>query len=1476
MTDTGPQPTIQDLITSSGLDEPEPVQQREDSQSHSTSEAVKETPGSEKSNSEKSNGEKTLLADGDSGKAKEGPTIPGAYTGSIALPDWYRVGWTAFSTLPNPGDEQGMTEFKDMDPAAVAEIFKGSRAVANRDNDIVAQYLKDSYYGEWYHNAGVFILTVLMTWLLTCFGAGLSTCLIIGAFLGTYYQTSIRRVRRNARDDIQRELMTTRLETDIESADWINHFLSRFWLIFEPALSAQIIGIADAILVENTPSFLDSIRLSTFTLGTKGPRIEGIKTYPRTEPNIVCMDWKLSFTPNDILDLSHRDLQSKINPKIVLSIRVGKGMIGAGMPVLLEDLAFSANMRLRFKLFNEFPHVKTVEASFLEKPQFDYVLKPVGGETFGFDINNIPGLQTFVEEQVHATLGPMMYAPNVYTVDVAAMMAGTDLDAANGVLAITVYSAHGLKGTDMFGSLDPYITFHSGNVNNPELGRTSAFENTTNPKWNETYFLLLNNLNDEFYVRVMDRNTGRKDSEIGVANFDLKELEEANNVVDGLNMSVLRSGKVVGEVKCDLRYFPAARPEKQEDGTIIPPPESESGILRFTVHECKEIGGAVKKGGLPGIGGLPVVGGLPIVGSGGSDIDAYAVVRVNGQEKLRTKTFKRSVNPRWDKYVEVFVPDKSQLDLGVNILNEKEFGEDEILGRWSSPLKTFEDDITNRKMDWWTLKDGTGRVHLSMQWKPVIMTGFSEGLGHGAYRPPIGVVRLHFAEAKELKNVEALTGGKSDPYVRVLAGMQVRGQTDVILDDLDPVWNSSLYVPVHSLREDLIFQVMDYNDISKDKILGLHDFILKDIVKETVVDGQTIYVGLDPVDRWVDLTSNERKKGKGRLHYTASFYPILELPKEEEEKEETGEEITEQKEESEKQVDGVIPADKTLPERDLHGELIKYTEDKKIDLLAYESGILAVTIHDVKLPERMKVTTDILLDSNDPQYRTSQAKGIHLPFNETGDAFVKEMEFSRLVVRVKAVKDNDKDDSHVGYYSRPVRDIVRALMNEDNSEPKSFDLLECPGGSVRLNFKFTPVIQFKLDPSESMENQGMLTATVLRAKNLKAMDRSGTSDPYVVFKLNGKEVYKTEVYKKQLNPVFKDEKFSAPVLQRIGAKLEAIIYDWDQFGGPDLLAQGDIIFTSDTLESFAAKEFEVPMTEGATLTIRLLWQPQLIARQRQGTSLLSATTRMFTSVPGTALGAGGKVIGTGLDVGGKVLGTGGRVVGGGVSAIGGGVSAIGSGIGSGIRGIGRLGRKSGGSEVSSTAGGRSSGVIPEEVAVEAPQVPVAAAPASTVPASAAPAPVAPTGQVPVAQPQTINDVSPRASLSKRSIFTTGADDAVNVKISIIAGRNLKGMNRDKTSDPYARVRIGKHVVHKTRHIKKTCEPEWNDVFTTKISQNQPILEIKVKDHNTFSDVDIGDAVFNMGDHLGSGQAFDGWLPLVPEGNGEIRIRVEAI
>ncbi|CEP18365.1 hypothetical protein [Parasitella parasitica] len=1417
---------------------------------------------------------------------KQPSKTPGAYVEqpvpikSGSLPDWYKVGWTGFSKFPNPGDEKAMAEFaKTHSPEEIKQIFEDRSRSSNGEygSDLVAQFISEKYFGEWYHNCGVVFVAIFCTWLLIKIRLGLMSCLIAGAFFATYYRTSIKRTRRNARDDMQRQVSLNRLETDEETVGWINHFLDRFWLIFEPALSAQIIGQVDAVLAENTPSFLDSIRMSSFTLGTKAPSVDGIKVYPGTAPDVVCMDWKLSFIPNDVLDLTAREAQQKVNPKIVLTIRVGKGMLGAGMPVLLEDIAFSGHLRIKLKLFNEMPHVKSVELSFLEKPHFDYVLKPVGGDTFGFDINNIPGLESFIKDQVHSNLGPMMYAPNVFTLDVAAMMqGGNDLDAANGVLAVTIYSANNLKPNDLFGSLDPYCTFHVGNVHNAELARTTAIENTSHPKWNETHFVLLNSLNDILCFQILDRNNGRNDAEIGVANLDLKDVEENDGAIEGLNLVVLRSGKPVGEVKADVRYFPVSKPEKLEDGTVVPAADSNSGVVRFYVQDCKEIGQAVaqKKGGLPLVGGLPVVGGIPIIGSHGGDVNAYAIVKANGQEKLRTATFKRSVNPRWNKFIEIFVADKSSLNLEVVVMNSTDFGEDTVLGRWTSSLVDMENQLVKEKNDWWNLKDGTGKIHLNMTWKPVPLTGFSAGLTRGSYREPIGVVRVKLNKATNIKNVEVLTGGKSDPYVRVMSGLQSRGQTEAILDNLNPVWDAAVYVPIHAMREDLTLEVMDYNDVSSDKFLGMCELLIKDIaVEKKTQDGQAYYEPLAPIKRNAELMNKERKSGRGQLDYEASFFATLALAKQY-----TKEELK-AKEKNSKRDSKVLEQDTATtdvadapigpPEKDLHGELVPYAQDGGINLLAYSAGVLSVKIHEVVLPTKSNAVVEILLDSNDAQFRTAPVKGTTLNFNESGDAFVKELDLSRLVVKVRNAKDDEKSEDRIGFWTSRVQDIVKSIQNrpgpanssdvekeekEEKEDVQEYRLLDSSGGLVRLSFKFIPVIQFQLDPSESLENQGNLTVTLVSASGLKAADRSGTSDPYCVFTINKERVYKSQTYKKQLAPVFNsNETFTAPVIARNKAVFEVKIYDWDQIGSDTLLAEGVIPIAD--LESFAAQETDAPL-RGGNIKLRMKWEPQLLARRREGTSLLGSTTRIISGGTGLA----GDVVGYGVGAGGKVLTGGTRMVGG---AIGGGTKAVGGAIGGGFGAIGRGFGKIGGH------GKKPSAEVPATI-VPGPNVAVDAIENHTTTAAAVN-----DGPTVAHNRETGSVLSSNESISSpRSVFED-REKNVTIKVNVLEARNLKGCGRDKSSDPYCRVKLGKNSLHKTKHLKKNLNPQWNETFTTKVFGTS-VLEFMVRDHNTLSDTDIGEVTFNVSDHVDEGKPFDGWLGLSPNGNGEIHIQVEVL
>lgn len=117
---------------------------------------------------------------------------PGAYVEQPVpikggIPDWYNVGWTGFSNLPNPGDEKAMQAFaKTHSPEEIKRIFEDRSRSSNGDyaSDLVAQLISEKYYGEWYHNCGVVFVAIFFTWLLIKIRLGLMSCLIVGAFFG--------------------------------------------------------------------------------------------------------------------------------------------------------------------------------------------------------------------------------------------------------------------------------------------------------------------------------------------------------------------------------------------------------------------------------------------------------------------------------------------------------------------------------------------------------------------------------------------------------------------------------------------------------------------------------------------------------------------------------------------------------------------------------------------------------------------------------------------------------------------------------------------------------------------------------------------------------------------------------------------------------------------------------------------------------------------------------------------------------------------------------------------------------------------------------------------------------------------------------------------------------------------------------------------------------------------------------------------
>ncbi|CAO3622319.1 unnamed protein product [Mucor fragilis] len=1320
-------------------------------------------------------------------------TIAG-YRVSHPLPDDSRIGWTAFSNATNPGGSLGVmaTEKKKSD-ATVDALYSTLM----------------SPFDEHWQDYGVIFVIGAGFWLLVKVGGGMGSFVFGLLFVASYYRLSLSRLDTRATDDTKRDLAFIALQTaNYENVEWLNNFVQKFWLIFEPVLSAYVIENIDTYLVDYLPGFLDSVRLTTFTLGSKPFRVESVKSFTDTEPDTVCMDWDVSFVPNDTNGMTRDQIDRKVNPKVVLNIRLGKGFVGTALSVLVEDMSFKGRMRVKLQFISKMPHVKIVEACFMEKPQFDYVLKPLGGETFGFDVNNIPGLQGFVREQAHAILGPMLYYPNVFAYDIEKFFSGElDISQANGVLAVTVHSCSRIKASDT--TLNPFIRFFLDKAQ--ELEKTAVLENTHTPQWNETKFLLLNNLDSILTMELRTTNSTKKAGKrLARSHFDLKDMKEEEDMeLDNLTLPMQRHGKPITDLKVDMRYFPVSKPIQNPDGTYIEAAPSNSGVLRITIHECKNLGS--------------------------NKINPYALLKINGVDRFETPTFKRTSNPKFERSFEILVLDMTQVYIRVSIIDRINFAGDASLGSWNAYLTDIMRDQENNEY-WWTLRkkgqEINARLRLSVQWKPVVMTGLARMGGVGLYAPPVGVIRFSIWSAKDLITT------KSDLYVRIKNGKQTRARTEIIDSTDSPEWGEFHYVPIHSLQEDLVLEVMGWTSGSKDKSLGSTVFPLNQLIKQCKNENEAVWYEsmADKLDRQVPLHTGNTQKGF--LTYSAEFYPTMTLADTDDDDDNQDAPTQDvsiavpDKPISEESV----PKKVELPAFDLHGLPLRYTPDQLIDLSCYGSGVLTVKIHEIKASEVYDCYCQVMVDSLTPQHRTNTLKGRMLAFNETTDAFIKDSSFSRVAIELKPPHKTEKDDDRLAYWyessERLIRriqqrarekqlasggkfDMNQMLLHTEEDEGEWYNLITPVGGpaEIKLSFGYAPLLNYTVNPDESIENQGVLTVTLLNAKNLKAVDKSGTSDPYVRFTINGDIVHKSAVVKKNCNPVWKNEVFEVPIISRVTASFRIEVFDWNQISGDVPLGSGGISIRGDTVESFSARDVGIPLDGQAgdtgAVRVRLKWEPQLLLRRKTHTTFMGTTRRMTTKMGTTAFNFSQPPKTT---------------------------TSKSNSIQSKLSGL-----LDSTSSTSSTT--KPSSTIQEVREAEQEQTPVTSN----------------------------RSVQPSQPADHDFLVKTSEG---TVHIQVVEARNLKG-DGDKIN-PVAVVHLGSKQLLKTKKVKKTPNPSWNETCSQKLSGEEIQLDIMVKDSHTFHTSDIGGFTISLWDLIRPPivTSLDKWLPLEPEGSGQVHVKID--
>ncbi|KAI8320523.1 hypothetical protein GQ54DRAFT_246452, partial [Martensiomyces pterosporus] len=989
------------------------------------------------------------------------------------------------------------------------------------------------------------------------------------------YRNSVTRFRRSVRDDMERAYERATITRTLESVGWLNEFTTRFWLMFEPSLSRMVIDQVDPILAQSTPGFLDSLRLTTFTLGTKAPRIDGVRTYSELEDrNVIVMDWQVSFTPNDLEDVPAVLRENKVNPKVVLTVRVGKGIIGAGMPIMVEDMVFKGKMQIKLQLGPVFPHVKTADVCFLERPTIDFVLKPVGGDTFGVDIAHIPGLRTFILDMIHSTIGPMFYAPNHFTVDVEQIISGAvaKIPSAKGVLIINMQSARGLPKMDTFGKADPYVKVTS--VKHPEVSvRTRTIEKTLAPSWGETLILLVYSKTDTIQFEVYDWNAVGKDDKIGFVTYPMQKMLEQPEL-EGSTMPVMMGSTERGQLTFDMSYFPVATRTTQAAAEGEPEVESNTGLLRLFVRSASDLAMS------------PALARKLCVRA-----DTY----INKTRVLECPEVKNTDAPSWESGKEIFVPDR---DCAVIRLRLVDTSNDRTIGTLKLKIdEALAHQAGENGSDWYPLEGHVkGKVRLNVKWRPILMdpdVASSLGQGKKMPGPPIGFVKLTCHEGRSLKNVEVASGRKSDPYVRVMVQNQVVAKTRYINDTLDPVWNETLFIPVHRVNETLALECMDWNRVERDKPLGEAMLKVSRLMGKLTKDekGDPVYVKTDPVEMWAGLRQRNGKI-KGEIRFRAAFVPVInfdDMLSEEDKARGTlemkigdGGLVLGDEEEEEEVAGEATPHHAT----DASSDRVSRSTQQQDDEEDKSSMSLLRGVNPLKMAS--KVTGAIPNSVNPISIASATASKV----SDFSQAAIAEAKYDVITFDVKCrpagvAADSDEMIS-IGKADFSVAELIeQKLVN--STEPVWLPL-DSDTGEVLVLLRYDPVEDPQLLASESITNQGTIRLRIASASNLPAADKSGTSDPYVVASLSGVKVWKSEAIKKTLNPRW-NQQTEVDIRMRSKTVLTLEVFDWNQFQAHTLLGSVTIPMAELPINEPVEKDYPLDKRGGATIRLKFMFKP---------------------------------------------------------------------------------------------------------------------------------------------------------------------------------------------------------------------------------------------------------------------------------------------
>ncbi|CAL1709607.1 unnamed protein product [Somion occarium] len=613
----------------------------------------------------------------------------------------------------------------------------------------------------------------------------------------------------SAGSDVDRDGKVSDRERVKESAEWANAVLRGVWPVMNPELFSSTVDMLEDIMQASAPSFIHSVRIPDLGLGQNAARVTSIRSLPDSEErhelgaktggkarrsSITSQreDSAVNESESDT-DTSHPDEHQReelegdhVNLEVSFAYRglpsgntpeskagnvhllveffLGvKGIYGFRIPIWVEITGAVGTARIRLQLISDPPFVKKAMISMMGLPRITISVTALTRALP--NMMNIPFISGFISSAIDTAVAEYS-APKSMTIDLQQLISGDDIKKDTetlGILVVHIHRATGVKGMDIGGSSDPYITLTYSKLGKP-LYSTRIIKEDCNPVFEETAFLMVDvntiRLREKLSFQLWDSDRTSMDDMLGTAEIEIVDLVR-NRGKPVRKVSSLASPDLAhrpGSVEYTVGYYGKIPPpshlktdgadpgipedlrdkaefkearavalDELESSVLTTPPDPEwpSGILSIQVHEIKDL--KVKTENRQSWINLHTqVGGKGQDDSGGSEEEgeglpsSFCEISLNDELVYKTRVKPITSYPMFNAGTERFVKDWRKAHVTVAVKDSRLRENDAILG--IVMLKLSELFINASELTRvYSLEEGLGygRIRISILFRPI-------------------------------------------------------------------------------------------------------------------------------------------------------------------------------------------------------------------------------------------------------------------------------------------------------------------------------------------------------------------------------------------------------------------------------------------------------------------------------------------------------------------------------------------------------------------------------------------------------------------------------------------------------------------------------------------------------------------------------------------------------------------------------------